>query len=178
MLVEVVEADKYQRSQRISMSLLKVALLLALLSSGAHLRAQSAGMKDILRVGVVAASRGETQWMKVPAYPNENYIPRMEWTKDSESLILEHFNRLQNKNDVLSADARTGTIRSIYQNHDSAWVDIVDDLKWVHRGKDFLWLSEQDGWRHIYQISLDGKALDSADSGRLRRHRTARRRPE
>ena len=110
-----------------------------------------------VRVGVVPASGGETQWMQVPGYSNDTYIPRMEWTKDSDSLILEHLNRLQNQNDVLLADARTGNVRSIYQDHDSAWVDIVNDLKWVHGGKDFLWLSEQDGWRHVYLVSLDGK---------------------
>ena len=110
-----------------------------------------------VRVGVVPAIGGETQWMQVPGYANDNYVARMEWTQDSESLLLEHLNRLQNTNDVLLADAKTGNVRSIHQDHDSAWVDVVDDVKWVHGGKDFLWLSEQDGWRHVYLISSDGK---------------------
>jgi dipeptidyl-peptidase 4 len=112
-----------------------------------------------VRVGVVPALGGETQWIQVPGYPDDNYIARMEWAGDSDTLVLQHLNRLQNTNDVLLADARTGALRSIHQDHDSAWVDIVDDVKWLGHGKDFLWISEQDGWRHVYVISRDGKQV-------------------
>ena len=112
-----------------------------------------------VRVGVVPALGGETQWMQVPGYSNDNYIPRMEWAADSDTLVLQHLNRLQNTNDVLLADARTGTVRNIYQDHDPAWVDVVHDVKWLRGGKEFLWLSEQDGWRHVYLISRDGKQV-------------------
>ena len=112
-----------------------------------------------VRVGVVPALGGETQWMQVPGYPNDNYIPRMEWAGDSDTLVLQHLNRLQNTNDVLLADARTGAVRSIHQDRDSAWVDVVDEVKWLHGGKEFLWVSEQDGWRHVYIISRDGKQV-------------------
>lgn len=112
-----------------------------------------------VRVGVVAALGGETRWIQVPGYPNDNYVARMEWASDSDTLILQHLNRLQNTNDVLLADARTGAVRSIHQDHDSAWVDVVDDVKWLGGGKEFLWVSEQDGWRHVYVISRDGKQV-------------------
>jgi dipeptidyl-peptidase-4 len=112
-----------------------------------------------VRVGVVPALGGETQWMKVPGYPSDNYIARMEWAGDSDTLVLQHLNRLQNTNDVLLADARTGEVRSIHREHDSAWVDVVDQVKWLHGGKEFLWVSEQDGWRHVYVISRDGKQV-------------------
>ena len=112
-----------------------------------------------VRVGVVPAIGGETRWMQVPGYPNDNYIARMEWTGDSDALVLQHLNRLQNTNDVLLADAKTGVVRSVHQDKDPAWVDVVDDLQWVHGGKNFLWVSEQDGWRHVYLISRDGKQM-------------------
>jgi dipeptidyl-peptidase-4 len=97
--------------------------------------------------------------MQVPGYANDNYIARMEWAGDSDSLVLQHLNRLQNTNAVLLADARTGAVHSVYEDHDSAWVDVVDDLKWLHGGRDFLWISEQDGWRHVYLIARDGKRV-------------------
>ena len=120
---------------------------------------QPGTMNSSVRVGVVPALGGETQWMQVPGYSNENYIPRMEWAGDSDTLVLQHLNRLQNTNDVLLADVRTGTVRNIYQDHDAAWVDIVDDVKWLHGGKEFLWISDQNGWRHVYVISRDGKQV-------------------
>ena len=117
------------------------------------------------RIGVVPALGGETRWMQVPGYADKNYIARMDWAGDSDSLVLQHLNRLQNTNDILLADARTGEVRSVYQDHDRAWVDVVDNLHWIHGGKDFLWLSEQDGWRHIYVISREGKRVSLATPG-------------
>jgi len=112
-----------------------------------------------VRVGVVPALGGETQWMQVPGYSKDHYIARMEWAGNSDTLVLQHLDRLQQTNDVLLADARTGAVHSIHQEHDSAWVDVVDDLSWLHGGKEFLWVSEQDGWRHVYVISRDGKQV-------------------
>ena len=110
-----------------------------------------------VRVGVVPAIGGETQWMQVPGYPSDNYIARMEWAGDSNTLVLQHLNRLQNVNDVLLADVKTGAVHSVHQDRDATWVDVVDHLKWIHDGKEFLWINEQDGWRHAYLISRDGK---------------------
>ena len=28
---------------------------------------------------------------------------------------------------------------------------------WLNGGKEFIWVSEKDGWRHLYRISRDGK---------------------
>ena len=117
-----------------------------------------------VRVGVVPAIGGETKWMEVPGYPNTNYIARMEWAGNSE-LALEHLNRLQNTNDVLLTDIKTGAVRTLYQDKDAAWVDVVDEMKWVHGGKDLLWLSERDGWRHAYLISRAGKQVRPVTPG-------------
>jgi dipeptidyl-peptidase 4 len=118
-----------------------------------------------VRIGVVPSVGGETKWMQVPGYANDNYIARMDWAGDSESLVLQHLNRLQNTNDVLLAEVKTGVVRSVYQDHDSAWVDVVDHLQWLHGGKDFLWVSEKDGWRHVYLISRDGKQMHLVTQG-------------
>jgi dipeptidyl-peptidase 4 len=118
-----------------------------------------------VRIGVIPSMGGETRWIRVPGYATDNYIARMEWSSDSQSLVLQHLNRLQNTNDVLLADVKTGAVRSVYQDRDQAWVDVVNQLNWVHAGRGFLWLSEQDGWRHVYLISLDGKPTSLVTAG-------------
>jgi dipeptidyl-peptidase-4 len=86
----------------------------------------------------------------------------MEWIGDSDELILESLNRLQNTNRVLVASASTGQTRLLFEDKDPAWVNIVDEFQWLsgagsgtaaHRKTDLLWLSERDGWRHAYLIS-------------------------
>ena len=126
---------------------------------------QPGTVNSTVRIGVVPAIGGETRWMEVPGYSNDNYIARMDWAADSDTLVLQHLNRLQNTNDILLADVRTGTVKSVYEDKDKAWVDVVDDFRWLGGGKEFLWVSEQDGWRHVYVISRDGKKIRLVTAG-------------
>jgi len=107
------------------------------------------------RVGVVSADGGQTVWMDVPGDPRNNYVPRVAWADDSSHLLLQHMNRAQDENHVLMADATTGKVREVYVDRDSAWVDVVDDLFWLDGGERFTWVSEKDGWRHVYSIARD-----------------------
>lgn len=95
----------------------------------------------------------------------QNYIPRMEWVLDSKSIILQQLNRKQNQSKIIVADAKSGSSKAIHTETDAAWIDIKtrwndNDPKgwdWIDNGKEFLWLSEKDGWRHIYKIDMNGK---------------------
>lgn len=109
------------------------------------------------RVGVVSATGGETTWLAIEGDPRNNYLARMEWAASSDELIVQRLNRLQNTLDLLLADARTGTVRTVLRETDSAWVEVVDDLVWLDGGKRFTWVSERDGWTHVYVVSRDGR---------------------
>jgi len=118
------------------------------------------------RIGVVSAEGGNTAWMKVPGDPRNNYIARMEWADNSDELIIQHLNRLQNKNEVMLCNAETGDVRTLFTDESKAWVDIMnDDLTWLNNGKHFLWLSECDGWRHIYNVSINTGGLSLITPG-------------
>jgi dipeptidyl-peptidase-4 len=110
-------------------------------------------------IGVVSATGGQTMWIDLPGDARQSYVPRMDWADNSRELILQHLNRLQNRNDVLLADVRTGQVRELFHDRDDAWVDVVDEFKWLHRGTQFLWLSERDGWRRIYVATKDSGQL-------------------
>lgn len=118
-----------------------------------------------VRIGVVSAAGGPTRWMEVPGEPRDHYIARLEWAGNSHELVLEHLNRLQNTNDVLLASADTGAVQRIFRDQDRAWVEVVDDLRWIRAGKELLWLSEQNGWRHAYAISRQGRGARRITSG-------------
>jgi dipeptidyl-peptidase-4 len=105
--------------------------------------------------------------MKVPGDPRNNYIPRMDWAANSTELVLQHSNRSQNRNDVLLADAQNGAVRQIYSDEDNAWVDVMDDVRWLNGGREFLLLSERDGWRHEYSISRDGSHVRLVTPGAM-----------
>src|SRR5579863_6231958 len=106
-----------------------------------------------VKIGVVSAQGGPTKWMQLPGDPRNHYVARMEWAKSSDELVLEYLNRLQNTNQALLANAETGSVRTLFEDKDAAWVDYVRALDWVHGDKGLLFLSERDGWRHAYVIS-------------------------
>jgi dipeptidyl-peptidase-4 len=109
-----------------------------------------------VRVGVVSADGGPTRWVKTPGDPRNIYIARMEWADNSDELILEHLNRLQNTNTVFLANASTGEVRKMYVDEDKAWVNINNTFVWIDKGKRLLFTTERDGWRHAYSIGRDG----------------------
>jgi dipeptidyl-peptidase 4 len=109
-----------------------------------------------VRIGVVPVEGGKTKWMELPGDTRENYAARMEWD-NSGRLIIQQLNRLQNTNDVLLADARSGNTKRIFRDEDKAWVD-VNQPHATGSGA-FVWLSERDGWRRAYHVSKDGTSL-------------------
>ena len=110
-----------------------------------------------VRVGVVDIESAETIWVKLQGDPRQNYVPQMDWAASSEQLIIQYVNRLQNRYQVLLANAADGSVQHIFTDNDDAWIDANEDVKWLAEGEYFTWLSERDGWRHLYIVSRDGK---------------------
>lgn len=111
------------------------------------------------RIGVVAATGGETKWMEIPGDAVQNYLPRMQWMEDSESIIVQQIPRKQNALKIWNCTTKDGSCFNNYTETDEAWIDAVneDNWLWLNNGNDFTWTTEKDGWRHLYQISRDGK---------------------
>ncbi len=113
-----------------------------------------------VRIGVVSLANGMTRWMKIDGDPRQHYITRMEWS-DANELIVQQLDRKQQESKLIYCSAIDGNSRTFWAENDDAWVDMNTDnpvgWKWVNNNQDFLWISEKDGWRHIYKISRDGK---------------------
>jgi dipeptidyl-peptidase-4 len=118
------------------------------------------------RVGVVRASGGATVWMQSPGDPRNTYIAHMEWTPDGREIVFQHLNRKQTTLRLMAGDIGTGTVRTLLTEADSAWIDVVDDMRWFKDGASFAWISEATGWRNVVQVSRDGKPLRTLTPGK------------
>ncbi|MFC2157353.1 S9 family peptidase [Acidobacteriota bacterium] len=116
------------------------------------------------KVGVVSAAGGRTQWFDFPDSRN-NYIARLEWAANSDEIVFQRLNRLQNTNWLYLGNIHTGEMTNIFTDKDEAWVEVVDDFLWMDDGKYFTWVSERDGWNHAYLISRDGKEITCLTPG-------------
>jgi dipeptidyl-peptidase 4 len=103
------------------------------------------------RIGVVSADGGKTKWMQTPGDARQTYLARLEWV-DERTVSMQQLNRLQNENDFLLGDARSGEVHRAYRDEDKAWVEVVDGIEWIDESRAFLWVTERDGWRHVYRV--------------------------
>jgi dipeptidyl-peptidase-4 len=118
------------------------------------------------KIGVVNIATTKTKWMAIPTDKLlQSYVPRMEWAANNSELIIQHLNRKQNESHLMLCNVATGVSNNIYAEKDSAWIDIqplwdedyaTGGWDWLNNGKEFLWASEKDGWRHLYRINRDG----------------------
>jgi dipeptidyl-peptidase 4 len=118
------------------------------------------------RVGVVSTEGGNTTWIDIPGDPVQHYIVRMEFIPNTGKLLIQQLNRKQNQSRLFIADAVSGTSQLVYEESDEAWVDIFESgnpyaidftnhFTWLDANS-ILWASEKDGWRHLYEVFIDG----------------------
>ena len=116
------------------------------------------------KVGVVNVTGGATTWMNLPGDASNNYIPRLIWRPDSKALLVQHMNRAQNHNKVTTCNVVSGETRVVYEDKDTAWLEIVNDFKFMKDQQSFTWVSEKSGWKAAYSIK-DGIETQISPSG-------------
>jgi dipeptidyl-peptidase-4 len=92
----------------------------------------------------------------------------MEWNS-AEQLLVQQLNRKQNHSKIFSIQVKENISKLLFEEQDETWIDVLSswentygltyrhEFKWINAGKEFLWFSEKDGWRHLYRIDLTGK---------------------
>ncbi len=115
------------------------------------------------KIGVVSAKGGETTFLQIPGDSRDHYLAKMDWVENS--IVLQQFNRLQNKNTVMIADPKTGKCNNILVETDKAWVENDNEFLWINKNQNFIWLSERDGWCHAYLVSRSGDKITQITKG-------------
>jgi len=96
---------------------------------------------------------------------NDFYIPRMEWTNDSNILSAQIVNRHQDNLDLLFIDGNSGAIKVVLNEKDKAYIDVTDNLTFL-KDNSFIWTSEKDGFNHIYLYDKTGKLKNQVTTGK------------
>ena len=93
------------------------------------------------------------------------YIPRIKWTKNDNRLVVFWMNRHQDDLKLLLTDAQTGTSNILYQEKNKYYVEVNDDWWFLEDGRNFIFTSEMNGYRHLYLYSMDGKSKTQVTKG-------------
>lgn len=114
-----------------------------------------------VRLGVVPLTGGDPRWIRWDSekFP---YLARVSWSEVKAPLTLLVQTRAQQDQQLLQADLATGNTSILLSEHDDAWLNLDDQLKfpyWLDGGRQFLWTSEASGFWQLELRDRSGARL-------------------
>ncbi|HUP88763.1 MAG TPA: alpha/beta fold hydrolase, partial [Longimicrobiales bacterium] len=126
-----------------------------------------------VRIGIADVQTGNTVWFD-RTDPSEEYIPRVYWTSDPNTIAILTLNRAQNNARLYFFDVKTGTRRKVLEETAKTYIDVFDFFAGVQDfltfpvgTREFFWLSDRDGYQHIYRYDYTGKLLNQVTRGQF-----------
>lgn len=95
----------------------------------------------------------------------DQYIPRIHFTNDPNTLAFVRLNRLQNVYELIFSNILTGKQKVIYTEKDKSYVDIENTKIFFIADNKFLLLSEREGYSHLYLYDYSGKLINKVTKG-------------
>jgi dipeptidyl-peptidase-4 len=117
-------------------------------------------------VCVFNPTTGESFRLKVPG-PRDQYLTNVVVSPDAKHVLVALVNREQNHMKLQKYDAATGDlVATLLEEQHPAWVEPEHPAWFIPgSGSDFLWMSEKDGYMHLYRYTLEGKLVAQVTKG-------------
>jgi dipeptidyl-peptidase 4 len=128
-------------------------------------RYPAAGDANVLvRLGVVSPQGGPTRWIDLGSNP-DIYLARVDWLPSGRQLSFQRLSRTQQRLDLVLVDVGTLEEKPLISETSSTWVNLSNDLQFLHREPAFVWSSERTGTKHLYLYGLDGRLRHALTRG-------------
>jgi dipeptidyl-peptidase-4 len=101
------------------------------------------------------------EWRAIPVdtrdFANPWSLDDIRWSEDSSRFVFSYNQRGHQVLRVISVEAATGTPSVIVNETSPTFLDYAHKrfLWWSRDGSELLWMSERDGWNHLYRV--DGR---------------------
>jgi dipeptidyl-peptidase 4 len=99
-----------------------------------------------------------------PASPAMNFFSGASWSRTSDRLFVMSSSRGYKRMTLAAVDARTGETTPVTRDSFPSWVE-SRGFRVVNGGEDILYISERDGWSHLYRFGADGTLKNQIESG-------------
>ncbi len=120
-----------------------------------------AGQKsELAKIGIYNLATQQTTYLNIDT-SDEHYLTNLSWTPDGKYVLVAEVNRAQNHFDYNLYNATTGNkIRTLFSESNNRWVEPENDAVFLPNSTtNFLWMSEKDGYKNIYQYTTGGKFI-------------------
>lgn len=117
-------------------------------------------------VGVFNPETGSTVYLQT-GEPKDHYLTNICWTPDNRSILIAELNRAQDKMDLNRYDAQTGKFMgTLFSETSEKYVEPEAPAFFLPTHNDqFVWLSERDGFTHMYLYDLNGTMIRQLTEG-------------
>ena len=95
---------------------------------------------------------GKTKKVPLEAY----YIPRVQFSKKANLLMVQTLNRHQNHWEVVQVNVDNLEVKPLVTEKSDTYVEINDNLHFL-ADNSFVYQSEKDGYNHLYHYTAQGK---------------------
>jgi dipeptidyl aminopeptidase/acylaminoacyl peptidase len=85
-------------------------------------------------------------------FPTPWSLGEVRWAADSQSFTFAYNQRGHQVVRILEADANSGKVRAIINEECKTFFDYAHKRFVWYRDKDIVWMSERDGWNHLYRV--------------------------
>ncbi|APY10218.1 S9 family peptidase [Seonamhaeicola sp. S2-3] len=106
----------------------------------------------------------KTKQVKVNNTFKDFYIPKLKWTHKADELCAIYLNRHQNEAHIWSINTSTNNSKIILVEKDEAYIEQGYSIHFL-KDNSFIWLSEKDGYNHIYYYDKDGQLINQVTIG-------------
>jgi len=132
-------------------------------------RAKAGYPSRTARAGVMDTATGEVKWIDY-SQPGRTVLPGATfWSPDGKTCLVSA--RADDRKDawLMALDPAAGKTAVIEQVHDDAWVgDLgLTDIFWWPDSLSVSYISEKDGFAHLYKASTDGTKKTQLTSGKF-----------
>jgi dipeptidyl-peptidase-4 len=117
-------------------------------------------------LGVFDPETMETVFLKT-GEPKDHYLTAVTWDPSGKYIYIALLNRDQNHMKLNQYDVTTGDlVKTLFEEKSTKYVEPEHPLYFNPNNPDeFIWISERDGYDHLYLYSTDGKLIRQLTKG-------------
>lgn len=124
----------------------------------------------LVKIGIVEIRKAKTTWASIPM--NGGFFPRIYWTSKPNTLAVVRLDRKQKILNLFMVDAKSGTAANVLTEDSKGWMDVYNFFSGIlhhfffpPQANEFYWISDRNGYQHVYRYDYSGKLLGQVTEG-------------
>jgi len=117
-----------------------------------------------IELAVYDFAKRKTDWIDL-GKEKDIYLARGKWMNNSQHFTYQWQSRNQQQLQLRSFNTQTGKQTQLLEETSNTWININDGLHFLKQSEQFVWISERDGYNHIYLYNNNGSQVKQLTSG-------------